>query len=407
MLRTLMAVLAENRFYADRVSAGKIASLEEFFARVPFTVKAELAEDQLRNPPYGSNLTYPLAKYTRFTSTSGTTGKPLRWLDTPESWEWMLDNSERIYQVAGVTASDRVFFAFSFGPFLGAWVAFEAAARVGCLRIPGGGMSSAARVRAILDTGATVLYATPSYAIRLAEVAAEEGLDLAAGKIRKVMTAAEPGGSLPATRAWIEKLWPGARVADHHGMTETGSITYPCSERPGVLHVMETAYIAEVIDPAGAQPVAAGGRGELVLTSLGRTGSPVLRYRTGDMVERAGELRCTCGSEELALVGGIVGRTDDMVVVRGVNVYPSALENIVRSCGGVAEYRVEIRTSSALTELNVQIEPAPAQPAEGVALAKRLEAELHLALGLRIPVTTVDRGTLPRFEMKSHRWIRR
>src|SRR5207249_104948 len=163
--------------------------------------------------------------------------------------------------------------------------------------IAGGGMRSAGRLKTIIDNEVTVLCATPSYALRLAEVAAEEGMDLSAAKVRRIIVAGEPGGSIPATRALIESLWPGARVLDHHGMTEIGPVSYECPERKGVLHIMEQAYFPEVIDPNSLETVGPGGTGELVLTNLGRLGSPLLRYRTGDIVRRAGEAGCQCGSQ--------------------------------------------------------------------------------------------------------------
>jgi phenylacetate-CoA ligase len=142
-----------------------------------------------------------------------------------------------------------------------------------------------------------------------------------------------------------------------------------------------------------------------VLTNLGRIGSPLLRYRTGDLVRRGPDSTCACGSDDLSLPGGILGRADDMVVVRGVNVYPSAVENVLRSAGGVAEYRVEIHRTSPLAELRIQVEPAP-DCDDGAGLARRVQAALHNALGLRVPVSPVARGELPRFEMKARRWVR-
>jgi len=409
-LRALLAeLLSGNPFYSDKLrTAGldpNLANLEEFFGRVPFTLKEELVRDQRDHPPYGSNLTFPLERYTRFSQTSGSTGKPMRWLDTPESWDWMLDNWAQVFRSAGVSAKDRIFFAFSFGPFLGFWTAFESATRIGCLCIPGGGMRSAARLRAIIETGASVLCSTPTYAIRLAEVAAEEKIDLAAAKVRKIITAGEPGGSIPGTRAYIEILWPGAHVVDHHGMTETGPVSYGCPKQRGVLHVIESAYIAEILEPVSGRAVPPGGTGELVLTSLGRTGSPLLRYRTCDVVQRAVGARCECGNHDLALLGGILGRTDDMVVVRGVNVYPSAVEEVLRACAGVAEYRVEIRTNRALPEMRIQVEPS-SEHEDAAGVTRRLEAALSNAFGLRIPVSSVPSGKLPRFEMKAQRWVR-
>ncbi|MCC6389894.1 MAG: AMP-binding protein [Bryobacterales bacterium] len=410
-LRSLLAALIPgNAFYTQKLRAAgigpEIESLAGFCELAPFTQKKELIEDQRHNPPYGTDLTYPLERYSRFCQTSATTGKPMHWLDTRESWNWMLDSWDRVFEAAGVTARDRVFFAFSFGPFLGFWTAFEAAARLGCLCIPGGGMRSSARLHAILATGATVLCCTPTYAVRLAEVAAEEKMDLSASKVRCILVAGEPGGSIPATRAHIEKLWPGAKVADHHGMTETGPVSYGCARVPGVLHIIESAFIAEVIDPQTGRPITPGGTGELVLTNLGRTGSPLLRYRTGDIVQRAAEARCECGTYDLALPGGILGRTDDMLVVRGVNVYPSAVEDVLRAHEGIAEYRVEVHSTRALQELSLQIEPTAGYPDPG-GLAQRLEAALHRAFALRIPVTPVPGGSLPRFEMKARRWVHR
>jgi phenylacetate-CoA ligase len=407
--RLLAEVCRDNRFYAAKFAGlaadDKIGSLDEFLQRLPFTHKRELIDDQLLHPPFGSNLTYPIGRYTRFCQTSATTGKPMRWLDTQESWDWVIDQWERVLLEAGITSDDRIFFAFSFGPFLGFWSAFDAAARLGCLCIPGGGMRSAARLAAIMDDGATVLCCTPTYAIRLAEVAAEEKIDLSRSRIEKIIVAGEPGGSIPATRGLIEKLWAGAKVVDQHGLTEVGPVSFGCPKRLDVLHVMETAFIAEVVDPLSGAPIPPGGTGELVLTNLGRTGSPLIRYKTGDLVQSSAVERCECGTYELALEGGILGRTDDMVVVRGMNVYPRAIEEIMRSFHGVAEFRVEVDRRHALAELRIQVEPEPACAGDA-GLAHRMEVALKDALSLRIPVSMVEVGSLPRFEMKARRWVR-
>jgi phenylacetate-CoA ligase len=224
--------------------------------------------------------------------------------------------------------------------------------------------------------------------------------------VRKVIVAGEPGGSIPAVRQRISDVWNGARVFDHHGMTETGPVTYECPARPGTLHVREAAYLAEIVDPATGKPRRHGEVGELVLTTLGRLGSPLLRYKTGDLVKAASaSTACACGRHELALEGGILGRTDDMVVVRGVNVYPSAVEELVRSTTDIAEYRVQISSSGALTEMSLQIEPGP-QCQDAAKLVARLEAAFEAAMALRVPITVVAAGALPRFEMKGKRWVR-
>ncbi len=405
----LPELLQSNSFYSARLRAAGVSStvpsVEEFVSRLPFTYKQEIVGDQLRNPPYGTNLTYPLDRYTRLSQTSGTTGQPLRWLDTAESWGWMLDNWIRVFRAAEVSASDRIFVAFSFAPFLGFWTGFEAGLRMGCLCIPGGGLSSAARLRMIQENGATVLCSTPTYAIRLAEVAAEGNLDLARIKVKTLIVAGEPGGSIPSARTRLESLWKGARVVDHHGMTESGPVTYSCPSRRDVLHVIESGFIAEVVHPKTGDAAAAGEVGELVLTNLGRWGSPLLRYRTGDLVCASLKQPCECGSYELALEGGIRGRTDDVVVIRGVNLYPSAVEDVVRACEGVLEYRVEIQNRTSLPELKLEVEVSP-ECADPTALVKQLESSLRTTFALRIPVLLVAKGSLPRFDMKSKRWVR-
>jgi phenylacetate-CoA ligase len=211
----------------------------------------------------------------------------------------------------------------------------------------------------------------------------------------------------------LESLWPGARIFDHHGMTEVGPVTYECPQQSGVLHVIESAYFAEVIDPVTGQAAASG---ELVLTTLTRTGSPLLRYRTGDLVKRGpGQGQCVCGRHDLTLGGGILGRVDDMIIVRGVNVYPSAVEAMIRACGGVAEYQVRLRQGGGMTEMTVVIEPIEEgglTDAEGQAqaqaqeLARRLEQMMSQTLSLRVPVKLAGRGELPRFDMKARRWVR-
>ena len=414
-LRSLLGTLRPgNRFYARTLAAlgdpAGLSGLAEFSARVPFTTKAEVVADQLAAPPYGTNLSFPPTAYTRCHQTSGTTGIPLRWLDTPQSWDWMVANWVQIYEAAGVRPGAKVFFAFSFGPFIGFWLAFEAAARLGALCLPGGGLSSAARLRMILDHGATVLCCTPTYALHLAEVARAEHFDLAQSPVRTLIVAGEPGGSLPATRARLEHLWPKVRVFDHHGMTEVGPVSHECPACPGVLHLLEAGYYAEVINPATGAPVPAGTTGELVLTTLGRVGSPLLRYRTGDLVKAVQDPAdeaappCRCGRHALALAGGILGRVDDMIIVRGVNVFPTAVEDVIRRFPEIAEYQVKITHTDGLPEMTVRIEPAAGGEPNG--LGQRLQQAFQVAFSLRVPVVAVPPGTLPRFELKARRWLK-
>jgi phenylacetate-CoA ligase len=400
LARLCTKVLPHNPFYAR-----KLAGLDPpgDWHRVPFTTKDELLEDQDRHPPYGSFHPYPPDQYCRLHQTSGTsTGRPLRWLDTAESWRAMLDNWAALFRIAGIRPDDRLFFPFSFGPFIGFWTAFEAAWRQGCLCLPGGGMSSTARLRFLLDNAATVVLCTPTYALRLAEVARAEGLDLPASPVRALLVAGEPGGSVPATRARIEAGW-GARAFDHSGMTECGPLGIECREAPGGLHLLETECLAEVIDPDG-RPVPPGTPGELVLTTFGRPGSPLVRYRTGDLV-CVDPRPCPCGRALCRLDGGLRGRVDEMLTVRGNNFHPAALQSILHRFPEVAEYRLEVDETGPLPVLRVEVEPHA--PGVGEALAARVDQAIRDALLFRAEVRPVPPGTLPRFEMKARRLVRR
>ncbi len=394
----LAEVLPRNAFYAARFAGHDPAD----FARLPLTTKADLLHDQAAHPPYGTVLTYPRERYCRLSQTSGTSGRPLRWLDTAESWDWMLGCWRRMFAMIGLRPDDRLFFAFSFGPFLGFWTAFDAASRAGYFCLPAGGMSSGARLRLLRDNQATVVFCTPTYALRLAEVAAEEGIDLANSSVRALVVAGEPGGSIPATRARMESAW-GARVFDHSGMTEVGPMSIECPANPAGLHVLESDYVAEVIDPATLAPVPPGQLGELVLTNLGRLGSPLIRYRTGDLV-RVDPRPCPCGTPFLRLDGGILGRGDDMIHVRGNNVYPGALEALLRRFPEVAEYRVEVDQSTALPALRIEVEPVNGGGAD---LVDRVDRAVRDEFLFRAEVRLVPPGSLPRFEMKAKRFSRK
>jgi phenylacetate-CoA ligase len=399
-------ILPQNRFYARKFAEAGLSARDIHspgdLSRLPFTTKAELLADQAAHPPYGTVHTYPISHYCRMNQTSGTSGQPLRWLDTSASWNRLLQCWEAIYQIVGLHAGDRLVFAFSFGPFLGFWTAFDAAVRLGYLALPGGGMSSAARLRFLLDNDATVVLCTPTYALHLADVAREQHIDLTESSVRAVIVAGEPGGSIPATRNRIEEAW-GARVFDHSGLTEVGPMAIECPDNPAGLHVLEEDYIVEVIDPASAEPVPAGQLGELVVTNLGRWGSPVLRYRTGDLV-RVDPQPCSCGRCFLRLQGGILGRADDMIQVRGNNVYPSALEAVIRRFPEVVEYRVAVDESQPLAELRVELEPI--LPGLAAELVQRVDQAIREELLFRAEVTAVAPGTLPRFEMKARRFIK-
>ncbi len=398
----LNTVLGANAFYIRKFAGIRFDPLADSLDQLPFTTRDEIQHDQREHPPYGSNLTFPPDQYIRLHQTSATSGgSPLRWLDTAESWNWFKRCWRTIYNAAGVQAGDRCMFPFSFGPFVGFWAAFEAATELGCLTIAAGGMTTTARLRMILDNAVTVIGCTPTYALRLAEVAASEGIDIAASPVRALIVAGEPGGNIPATRAKIESAW-GARVFDHTGMTEIGSCGFECLESPGGVHLIESEFIAESIDPESGAPSPDGEIGELVLTNLGRTGSPLIRYRTGDLV-RMLRRRCACGRWFAWLEGGILGRTDDMIFIRGNNVFPSAIEELVRALP-IIEFRMTATQRTPMTELKIEVEVSPS--AETQAITRQLSDAIRDRFHFKPNVMAVDPGTLPRYEMKARRLVR-
>lgn len=404
-LNQVIGVVAPNNpFYKAKLEACQgldgFESLEAFSNRMPFTTKAEIAEDHCNNPPYGTNLSYPLKDYTRIHQTSGTTGQPIAWLDTPDSWAWLLENWKIIWRACGAKEGDVAMFPFSFGPFLGFWSAFEAAAQMGIRCLPAGGQTSLQRLQIIKRYQPEWLCCTPTYALHLISVAQREGVDLSRGPITNIIVGGEPGGSVPEVKARIEEGWGGARLFDHHGMTEVGPVTYSDRDRPELLRAVHDTYYIEVLDTKSGKPIPSGEVGELVLTTLGRAASPLIRYRTGDLVRPVaveGE-----DPRAVAFEGGILGRADDMVVVRGVNLYPIAIDAVIRSFDCIGEYQVNIDEKESMVQVAVTIENLSSSSDEE--LSSLVQKRMREVFGLRIQIMVAESGSLPAFEMKAKRW---
>ncbi|HEV2755173.1 MAG TPA: AMP-binding protein [Actinomycetota bacterium] len=388
------------------VSAESITTLDDL-RRIPFMTRAEWMDAQLQEPPYGPILAAPEESAVRYHMTSGTTGRtPIRVLDGMKDWEWIAEMWCYGFWGFGVRPSDTVFFAFSYGTFVGFWGAHYACEKIGCLVLPGGNMTTEARVRQIMDMKATVVCSTPTYALRMAQEAATMGVDLANGPVKRLILSGEPAGSIPATKKLIEQQW-GAKAADTAGMTELGTIMmFECEHQPGGTHIIEPHYIEEVVDPESGEPVGYGEQGERVVTSFGRGFIPVIRYRTRDLVVKVPADRCSCGRTFDLYEGGIVGRVDDMKLVRGTNIYPRAIEAIVREYEQVDEFQIHLYTADGIRdEIEVLVEiPDPDADAD------RLLGELSTSLseaheGLRFGVRSVELGSLPRFELKAKRLV--
>ena len=396
----LRTILPHNRFYAEKLArvgdATAVADLTDL-AAWPFTSKEELVAAAADGTP--ANLTWPVDRYVRYHQTSGTHGRPLPVFDTAADWQWWMECWREILARGGVGPGDRVFVASSFGPYAGFWSGFEGALAAGAMAIPGGGLSTRGRIELARSLRATVLVATPGYALHLAEVAVAEKLDPRGLGVRLVIVAGEPGGSLPAVRSQLGELW-GAKVLDHAGATEVGPWGVGDLCGPG-LDVLEPWFHPEFISTETGTAAGPGELSELVLTTLGRVGAPVIRYRTGDLVRPqwpSAAAIAAGAAPAVRLVGGILGRTDDMLVIRGVNVFPGAIDDIVRGFPEVVEYRVIVRSRDSLDELAVEVEDRLAAP-------ERVAREFQVRLGLRIDVRAVPPGSLPRFEGKARRFV--
>ncbi len=390
--RLLSQVLPQNRFYAQKLASvpRRLSFLEEL-STWPTTTKEELLPSEGDPLRLARNHTWPPDRYVRFHQTSGSRGYPVRVLDTSEDWRWWVEAWQWVLDAAEVTARDRAVLAFSFGPFVGFWSAFDALVARGVMTIPAGGLDTQGRLHLIRETQATLVLCTPSYALRMAEVAREQGLELAPLPVRGLIVAGEPGGSVPEVRQRIQQAW-GAEVYDHAGATELGPWGIP---HPQGLLVNEMLFVAEFLDLQGRPTQPNGQLCQLVLTNLGRPGCPLIRYETGDLVRpRLPEN----GRGFVLLEQGVLGRCDDMVTVRGVNVYPSALEAIVRSFAELGEFRIRLFRQGELDQVELEVEDPRNDP-------RRIARAVKDRLGLRIQVRTVPPGTLPRFEGKAQRLI--
>jgi phenylacetate-CoA ligase len=386
------------------VTPDSIETLDDL-RRIPLFTRDDWMQGQVEHPPFGPILAADPEAAIRYHMTSGTTGKtPIRVLDGMKDWEWIAEMWCYGLWGFGVRPADALFVAFGYATFIGFWGLHYAGEKIGCLVLPGGAMTTDQRVKTIVDLGATVVASTPTYALRMAQEAKSMGIDLASGPVQRLILSGEPAGSIPATKKLIEEQW-GARAADTAGMTELGTImVFECAEQPGGTHIIEDHYIEEVLHPDTAEPVGYGEMGERVVTSFGRGFIPVLRYRTRDLVVKVPGSTCPCGRTFDIYDGGIRGRVDDMKLVRGTNVYPRAVEAIVREHPEVDEFQIHLYTTEGIRdEIEILVEiPGPDADAE------RLLADLSRELadaheGLRFGVRRAEDGSLPRFELKAKR----
>jgi phenylacetate-CoA ligase len=398
-----------RRFAEERFGPAQLRTREDL-RRIPLLTRDDWMASQEASPPYGEIPVIGGEGAIRIHTTSGTTGRgPLRALDSRKDWAWIAEMWCYGIWGCGIRPLDTAYIAFGYGSFIGFWGLHYAMEKVGVLNVPGGAQTTEARVLQIVDFGATVVAATPTYALRLAQEADRLGVDLRASNVHRLILSGEPGGSIPQTKALIEEQW-GAKAYDTAGMTEIGTImVFECSHQPGGTHIIEDQVIEEVLDPVTLEPVGFGERGERVVTSFGRGSTPLLRYRTGDLVCRVPASKCSCGRGFDIYEGGILGRVDDMKVIRGTNVYPRAIEAIVREYPEVEEFQTVITHEGIRDEITLRVELGPGSSAHAW---EQLHEVLHRRLahaheGLNFRIERAAPGELPRFELKAKRMIDR
>jgi phenylacetate-CoA ligase len=403
----LRLVAHSNGFYRRKwekagVSADDIRRLEDI-SILPFTEKSEFLKDQAENPPYGTNLTRELGCFTRYHQTTGTTGSPLKWIDSNEGWAWRTRCAAMAMSAAGISEEDVCFFPFPFSPHSAFWGLFEGSHLLGALSIAGGGWTTEQRIKFIEENYVSVLACTPSYSLHLARAAKEKGKNLRNRPIKVLIHSGEPGAIVPYIRDRIEESY-NARSFDYLGMTEVGAHSFQCDARSDALHVIESEFIVEVIDPISLKCVPNGEIGELTVTNLGRWDSPAIRFRTGDLV-RVGRGKCDCGRTFCTLEGGILGRRDQMIVVRGINVYPELVGNIIGPfLREGEEWQMVVEAPEGEPQISVKVELEPFR-IEAKGLLRELSESLKLGLELSVNVIPVAPGAIERKGVKFKRLL--
>jgi phenylacetate-CoA ligase len=409
-LRSLLQYAYDRTpFYRRKLDAaglvpGDVRSLDEFKRRVPFTDKPDFVALQRDAAPYGPTLALPMELIAHHAETSGTTGTPMQipysMYDTVrygESWVYG-------YWGLGIRPSDTFYFAFGWGNFAGFWSAYWGARRLGARVISGGGLDTKGHIQAILEKKPTVLICTPTFALRMAAVAAEMGVDLSTSSIKYTYHAGEPGPTaLPAVREAIERAY-GATAGELLGIAEIDAMAPGCPLGDGV-HVNEMTVFAWAIDPETGEEAREGEIGELVVTSFANTAQPLINYRTHDLVRP--RATCACGRTWLKLEGAVLGRADFMVTVRGTNVYQAAVENLLAEVPGMSSfYELILRRENDNDTMTVRCEPVRALDRDQWdGLAQMASDHVHAALHVRLNVDVVPPDSLPRYEIKTKRII--
>lgn len=398
------------------VKPDDIRTMEDFTKKVPVVTKDMLRRDQQQHPPFGSCSGVDNTEIVRVYASSGTTGTPTLYGISRDDWDRAAEAQAMAAWAMGVRPNDVVHFLFPFGMFVGGWAILHGTTRLGATNFPAGALDSRRHIEMMQQLGSTVLAGTPSYCLHLGEVAKDIGFDLSSLPVHSLLVGGEPGGMLEGPRAAIRQAFGDVRILDTGNTSECfpTQMNSSCSEETGV-HVFEDEVFLEVVNPGdSAVGQRDGDRGATVYTALWRRSQPMIRFWAGDETYLVRE-PCPCGRTYPLLPQGLLGRLDDMLLVRGANIYPSAIEDTVRRISGVgAEYRVVVEKSGAMDELTIESEWDPhwlaAQPEAGVAcrvLEQTLRDALRKTVGLRCEVRLVEPGSQESQVFKARRVIDR
>jgi len=369
---------------------------------LPFTTK----EDLRKNYPFGL-FTVPMEKVVRIHASSGTTGKPTVVGYTKRDIAMWAELMTRTLSAAGVHSGDIVHNAYGYGLFTGGLGAHYGAENLGAAVIPISGGNTRRQIQIMQDFGSTVLLATPSYALNIADAMADQGIDPATLKLRVGVFGAEPWSE--AMREEIESRLK-IKAIDIYGLSEVmgPGVAAECIEEQKGLHIMEDHFLPEIVDPDTFEPLALGEKGELVFTTLTKEAFPVIRYRTKD-ISRLIPDACSCG-RTFYRIPKITGRTDDMLIIRGVNVFPSQIEEVIMGVEGVEpHYQIVVEREGSLDKIEVQVEVSEAIFSDEIKslekLGKKLQHEIKDLLGISCTIKLVEPKTIQRSEGKAKRVI--
>jgi len=387
-------------FDAAGVHPDEVKSLADI-RRFPFIEKRVLRERQEALPPFGDLVAVPERDIVYISASSGSTGVPTASPFTAQDFEDWMDYEARQFWSSGLRPDDRYCHSLNFSLFVGGPCVLGAQ-KLGALSIHAGTVPSERLLAIAKQFQATAIWTTPSYAWYLGETAIKEGIDPKKDlAIKRIFVAGEPGGSIPETRQRIEALW-GAKVYDYYGLSDIfGSCAGMCEEQHG-LHWAEDHILVEVLDPETQEPVAEGERGELVLTTLKKSARPMIRFRTGDIVSFTSEA-CGCGRTSQRMLG-THGRLDDMLIIKGVNIFPSDIEAIARKDHDLSgEYKLIVERDNHLDTLTVEIERAAVDASKDAELASRFAGHLKSITGVSARIVILPPDTLPRATHKAKR----